>query len=217
MSQYSEEISRILSNAKVFVFGENNSRLEYAIEYFYKLNHERRIIIIISAIVSAVLFLLFMLIFYFLGMYFLQSNLNKAYSNTIALNNLKPSYMAVQEKFLVLVNNLKNDNANISLANILETTAKEKGLQATGFPDKPISSQLPSQSPFADQFKKVSIDFKITNVSLKKLMEYINAIEDLPNKFVVSKLDVQSLTDAKLYFDVSITVDGVIPSLKQEL
>ncbi|KAB8027405.1 hypothetical protein [Fluviispira multicolorata] len=217
MSRYSEDISRILTNVKVFIFGENNSRLEIAIEYFYKLNHERRIVIIVSTIATTIALILFIIIFYFLGLYFLQNDLNRAYSNTLALNNMKPSYMAVQDKFLLLVNNLKSENLNISISSMLEAKAKELGIQASGFPDRPIVSQLPNQSPFAGQFKKISIDFKLSNVSIKKIMEYIKTVEDLPNKFVVSKLNIKSLSEAKLYFDVAITVDGVIPSEKQEL
>ena len=215
MSRYSENFTQILQTSKSFIFGENNYRLDYLIENFYRLNHERRSMIIVASIATTVILFVLIILLYVIGLFSLQGKLNSAYSNTNALKEFKAPYMAVQSSFDELVNGLKSSNSSLSLVSVLDQKAKDLGLQASGFPAKPLITKFPSQSPFADQFQKVSVDFKLSGVSLKKMMEFINTIEQMPNKLKVSKFRLLSITEAKLYFDVLLTVDGLIPAEKQ--
>ncbi|APJ03000.1 hypothetical protein [Silvanigrella aquatica] len=215
MSKYSENLSQALQSTKTFIFGENNQRLDYLIENFYRLNHERRSLIILASIATGVIFFGLSILFYLIGLFSLQSNLNSAYSNTYSLKELKAPYMAIQGNFDELVNGIKSSNDNLNLNSLLDQKAKELGIQASNFPSKPTITKFTSQSPLAEQFQKESIDFKLTGVSLKKTMEYLNAIEQMPNKLRVAKFRILSITDAKLYFDVLLTVEGLIPEDKQ--
>jgi hypothetical protein len=187
MSRYSESISQVIQTSRTFIFGENNNRLDYLIENFYRLNHERRSMIIVASIATGVALFIITILLYVVGLFSLQGKLNAAYSNTNALKEFKAPYMAVQGSFDELVNGLKSANSNLSLVSVLDQKAKDLGIQTSGFPAKPLVTKFPSQSPFADQFQKVSVDFKLTGVSLKKMMEYINAIEQMPNKLKISK------------------------------
>jgi hypothetical protein len=109
----------------------------------------------------------------------------------------------------------KSTNANLSIITLLDQKSKDLGLQISGFPVKPIITKLPNQNPLAEQFQKVSVDFKLSGVSLKKMMEYINGVEQMPNKLKVSKFRLISITEAKLYFDVLLTVEALMPIEKQ--
>ncbi len=215
MAMYSESISHLIQTIRTFIFGENNNRLDYLIEYFYRFNHERRSLIIVGSIVTGTVLFILTILTYIIGLFSLQENLNSAYSNTNALKEFKAPYMAVHLSFDELVNGIKSANSNLSLVSILDQKAKDIGIQASGFPAKPLVSKFSSQSSFVDHFQKVSVDFKLTGVSLKKMMEYINVIEQMPNKLKVSKFHLLSITEAKLYFDVLLTVDGLIPLEKQ--
>lgn len=215
MSKYSENISQFILVAKTFIFGENNYRLDYIIENFYRLNHERRSMIISVSIVTGVALFIITILLYIVGLFSLQRQLNSAYSNTNLLKEIKAPYMVVQRNFDELANGLTSANSGLSLVSLLDQKAKDLGIQATDFPLKPIAAKFPSQSPFTERFQKESVDFKITGVSLKKMMEYINAIEQTPNKLKVSKFRLISRTEAKLYFDVLLTVDALIPINKQ--
>lgn len=215
MSKYSESISQVVQSTKIFIFGENNHRLDYLIENFYRLNHERRSMIIVASIATGIVLFILTILLYIIGLFSLQGSLNTAYSNINALKEFKAPYMAVQGRFDELVNGIKSANSNLSLVSVLDQKAKDLGVQASGFPAKPFITKFPSQSPFTEQFQKVSVDFKLTSVSLKKMMEYINVIEQMPNKLKVSKFRLLSVTEAKLYFDVLLTVDALIPVEKQ--
>jgi hypothetical protein len=215
MSKFSESISQIIPSLKLFIFGENNQRLEYLIESFYRLNHERRSIIIISSVFSGVTIFILSIIIYIIGLFLLQSNLNSAYNNSNTLKEFKAPYMAIQGNFDELINGIKSSNSNLSLASLLEQKAKDLGIQTSHFPSKPLITKFTGQSSLVDLFQKESIDFKISGASLKKIMEYINIIEQMPNKLRVTKFRLLSITEAKLYFDVLLTVEALIPEDKQ--
>ncbi|WP_397601735.1 hypothetical protein [Silvanigrella sp.] len=214
-NRYSENLAQVTQTIKTFIFGENNSRLDYLIKNFYRLNHERRSLIIVSSIISAIVLFTLTIIIYLVGLFSLQNKLSSAYSNSNALKEVRPAYVAVQTNFDELENGIKSTNANLSLISLLDQKAKDLGLQISGFPVKPIISKLPNQNPLAEQFQKVSVDFKLSGVSLKKMMEYINSAEQMPNKLKVSKFRLISITEAKLYFDVLLTVEGLMPIEKQ--
>ncbi len=215
MSINTARISQLIQTIRVIIFGENNNRLDFLIEYFYRLNHERRSLIIVTSIITGVVIFVLTILLYIIGLFSLQGKLNSAYSNANTLKEFKPLYMAVQGSFNELVNGLKSANSSLSLVSILDQKAKDIGIQVSGFPAKPVVSKFSSQSPFVDHFQKVSVDFKLNGVSLKKMMEYINTIEQMPNKLKVSKFHLLSITEAKLYFDVLLTVDGLIPLEEQ--
>lgn len=214
-NKYSENFTQTIQTLKTVIFGENNSRLDYLIENFYRLNHERRSLIIVSSIVSSLVLFILTIIIYLLGLFSLQGKLSSAYSNSSSLKEIKPAYVAVQTSFDDLSSGIKSTNSNLSLTNLLDQKAKDLGIQASGFPLKPVLSKFPNQNPLAQHFQKASVDFKLSGVSLKKMMEYINSIEQMPNKLKVSKFRLISITEAKLYFDVLLTVESLMPSEKQ--
>lgn len=213
--KYAESINQFSQTMKTLIFGENNARLDYLIEQFYRLNHERRSFIIVSTLVAAILFFIGLICLYFLGLYSLQSKLSSAYTNSNALREIKPAYISVQTKYEEITSGISSANANLNMISIVDQKAKDLGIQVSGFPSKPTITKFPNQNPLAENFQKESIDFKLSNISLKKMMEFINGLEQLPNKLKVTKYRLISITEAKLYFEVLLTVEAIIPNEKE--
>ncbi|MGY3803691.1 hypothetical protein ACWNT8_06510 [Pigmentibacter ruber] len=213
--KYAESINQFSQTMKTLIFGENNTRLDYLIEQFYRLNHERRSFIIVSTLVVAIFFFIGLICLYFLGLYSLQSKLSSAYTNSNALREIKPAYISVQTKYEEITSGISSANANLNMISIVDQKAKDLGIQVSGFPSKPTITKFPNQNPLAENFQKESIDFKLSNISLKKMMEFINGLEQLPNKLKVTKYRLISITEAKLYFEVLLTVEAIIPNEKE--
>lgn len=211
-NKYSETINQYSQNIKTLLFGENNSRLDFIIEQFYRLNHERRSSIIVASIATAVVLFIAIIVTYFISIFSLQNRLSNAYTNTNTLKEIKTSYVGVQTKFEEITNSLISTNSNLNLISMVEQKAKDLGVQVSGFPSKPALTKFPSQYPLAENFQRASIDFKLSNISIKKMLEFINNIEELPNKLKVTKYRLISLTDAKLYFEVYLTVEALVPN-----
>ena len=214
-NKYAETINQISQTVKTVLFGENNSRLDYLIERFYSPNHERRSFIIVSSLILGVLSLFGIIALYFLGLYTLQNKLSSAYTNSNALKEIKPAYVSVQTKFEEITNSINSSNSSLKLVSIIDQKGKDLGVQVSGFRAKPTLTKFPNQSALAEGFQKATVDFKLSNISLKKMMEFINNLEQLPNKLKVTKFRLISLTDAKLYFEVLLTVEALIPNEKE--
>lgn len=212
MAKSPENLTQIIKSAKTLIFGENNSRLDYLIEKFYQLNHERRSMIIFISIISAIILFILVILIYTIFLFSWQNKLNNAFYNMNMLHEFKNPYTVVHKDFQELINKISNANANISMVSVLEQKAKELGIKTSiSGNSNPIITKFPNQNPLAEHFHKETIELKLSEVSLKKIIEYINAIEHMPNKFKVIKFHLISNTSLKLYFDVILTIEVIIP------
>lgn len=211
MAKHAEYLNQAIQSIRNVIFGENNTRLDYLIESFYKLRYEVRSRIIVGSIFFGILFFISMLLVYFFTMASLQDRLDESYENVNKLKNIKSSYVAINQNFEELTQNIYNNNSNLSLITVLEQKAKDMSIQAQGFPNKPVLSKYPGHSPLQAKFQIASVEFKLMGVSIKKIIEFSNAVEQLPNKLKISKFRLLSTTDAKLYFDVLLTVEAIVP------
>ncbi len=207
-------LSGFISDVKDFIFGENNSRIDTALDYFYSLRQEKRAKIILYSVFSVIFLLILIILVYFLGLYGLRKDLDNAVSNTKELNNLKFSYMDMNQSFIQLTNNIRNNNQYSTLVSILDLKSKDLGIETSPLPEKPPLMDLLSTDPLYPQFQKIKINYKLTSISLRKIIDYIYSIEQMPNKFKVSGIEIQQKFGTKLYFDVNFTVEAYVPVQK---
>lgn len=204
-------ISRFVNGFKKIVFGENNSHIDEILDYFYSIRQEKRTKIVVYSIGSSTAIVILIFGLYFFGLYNQQKNLNLSVANLVELKKIKSSYTAIQERF---VSETKSMQANTlsGVVSFLNEKATLFSLQTTPIPPKPPLIDLPGSNPLSNQYKKARIDFKISNISLKRTMDFVNEIHKSPGKFKVTKLDIQQIYGTKLYFDVGLTVDALVIS-----
>lgn len=206
-----QSISRAIGGLKKLVFGENNSNIDELLDYFYSIRQEKRTKIVVYSIgISSVVVILIFGI-YFFGLYSQQKNLNLAVANLIELKKIKSSYTAIQDRY---VSETKPMQSNVlpDIITFINEKANTFALQTTPIPAKPPLSDLPGSNPLSSQYKKARIEFKVSNISLKRTIDFINEIHKAPNKLKVTKLDIQQIYGTKLYFDVGLTVDALVTS-----
>ena len=204
-------LSSVLSNIKEVIFGEKNSRIDAILDYFFSLREEKRAKVTLAFAATLLLIFLLTVFFYFYGLYNLQNKLNDAAYNIKELNNLTTSYISVNKQFSELASNFKeNNNYNDIVSNLVQKT-KELGLESSPISEKPQLVELPNTDPLFGQFQKVQIQYEINNVSLRKIIDYINAVQKMKHKFKVTELTIQQKYDTKLYFDLSLTLETYVP------
>lgn len=205
-------LSNFVSQIKDLIFGENNSRIDTVLDYFFSLRQEKRAKIVFYSIITLIFLILFIIFFYFIGLHRLQNELNEAADNVKELNNLQPSFMIVNQEFSNISTTLQKNNQYNAITSVLDQKAKDLGIESSPLPEKPSLIDLQNTDPLYQQFQKVKIDYKLLNISLRKIIDYINAIQQLENKLKITKLEIQQKFGTKLYFDVSLTVEAYIPS-----
>lgn len=207
-----EALDDLVSRLKVVLFGENNSRLDYLIDHFYGIRPRKRAKIIFYSLVSALFLFIFFIILYFWELHVLQRDLDHAVADTNQLQALKIPYSGIQNQFLQIESGLKSSNQMSQVVSALDQKAKSMEIQTADLPSTPPLVRLPANHPLASQFQKARIEYRLVNVSIKKIVEYIKAIQEMPNKYQVVNVDITQIFGTRLYFNVALVVECYVPS-----
>ena len=207
-------VSGFVSGIKEVIFGEKNSRIDAVLDYFFSVRQEKRAKIILYTFVGLFFVLILIIFLYFWGLHNLQTKLDDAAYNVKELNNLQASYMTVNKEFSELTSNLQRNNQYSTIVSALVQKTKDLGLETSTISEKPALIELQNTDPLFGQFQKILIDYKIPNISLRKIIDYVNTIQQMENRFKVTKLEIQQKFGTKLYFDLSLTIEAYVPQQK---
>lgn len=208
-------LSGIVSSMKEFVFGENNSRIDTILDYFFNLRQEKRSKIVFYTIISILVVFVLIIILYFFGLYNLQTKLDLATTHMKELKAIQPSYYEIKDEFMKVTGSLEKTNKATAILALLDQKAKELGLETSGLPDKPALVELQTTDPMFGRFQKFKADYTLNNISLRKIIEYVNTIQQQENRIKVTKFNIQQKFGTKLYFDLSLSVEAYIPTSKK--
>lgn len=192
------------------MFGKQNERIEFVMDSYYKLSPEARTGVIAGGIFVSGILLIFIVSMYVFSLGMLQDRLEGAFEATNQLRDAKTIYTSTKKKFEALEERLNTANQNLSIISVLETKAKDLGLQTRGFPPQVPTTELAESNPLAKRYQNAKVEFKVQNASLRKIMDYVMAIETLPNMLRVTSLRIKALYQNKLYFDATLEVEGTV-------
>ena len=184
------------------------------IDRFYNIRQEKRSKLIIYSILVCIILFLVIIYSYFYGLFYLQSSLGKGADSLIKLQSAKTSFTVVQTEFIKIADQISHNNNPQTIISVVEGQARSLGLQISNMPKEPNLIDLPTTSVLGSDFKKARIEFKISGVSLKKMTDFFNGLNSLPNKFKILKLDILQTFGNKLYFDVGVILEAYVPVQK---
>ena len=199
-----------VSKIKELIFGKNNIRLDVLIDKFYSIRQEKRSKLVFYCVIGLFLFFVSLISMYVYGLYNLQNQLDDAFANYNDLNNIKSSYVFVNQEFSKIVGSLKSVNNVNSIQSAIDQKAKELNIDLSFVTDKPTLSELASGDALFGQFQKARIECKLNTVSLKKIIDFINTIQKTDNKFKIDRLEIQQKFGTRLYFDVNLTISAFV-------
>jgi hypothetical protein len=206
----SKGFSQLSAPLRTLVFGKQNERLEYVMDSYFKLPPEGRSAVIFGSIVLSIVLLVAIVTGYVAALGSLQSRLDEAFE---AMNKLKESHTAhslTKQKFSDLEQKLEASTQGLVVISVLEQKAKELGLTTSGFPPQLPSTELVQGNPLAEKYQNAKVEFRVNNASLKKIMDYVIAIEGTQHMLRVSSLKIRSLYQNKLFFDATFEVEGIV-------
>jgi hypothetical protein len=192
------------------VFGRQNERLEFVMDSYFKLPPEGRTAALAGGFALGVLTLIGLVALYIAALGSLQGKLDEAFEATNKLRESQTAHAMNKQKFGDLEQKLEAANQGLILISVLETKAKELGLATSGFPAQLPVTDLPAGNPLAEKYQNAKVEFRVNNVSLKKISDYVIAIESTSHMLRVSSLKVRSLYQNKLFFDATFEVEGTV-------
>ncbi len=192
------------------LFGRQNERVEAAIDFYFRLSPDARTGLFAGSAAGAVVLILGILALYIGGLRSLQGNLDGAFSASSEIQTLKRTDGAVKERFTDLQERLTAAAQGLALVSVLDDMAKEMGLSASGFPAQLPLTEFTPPNPLAGKFQTAKVEFKIANASIRKLVEFVLAIESTPHLLRVSQLKIKGLYQNKQLFDASLEVEATV-------
>ena len=192
------------------IFGKQNERLEYVMDSYFKLPPEGRSTAILGGVVLGVMTLIAIIATYIAALGSLQSRLDEAFEATNQLREAHTGHLLTKQKFSDLEQKLQASTEGLVLISVLEQKAKELGLTTSGFPPQLPTTDLAAGNPLAEKYQNAKVEFRVNNASLKKIMDYVIAIESTQHMLKVGSLKIRGLYQNKLFFDATLEVEGIV-------
>ncbi|NBW80251.1 hypothetical protein EBR21_00720 [bacterium] len=214
IEQNQGSIPRWLLPVREIIFGKQNERIEYFMDSYFKLPSEGR-----TAVVAGAFLLAGLTVFGFIGLYLsslssLQSKLDQSFQAVNKLRAKQVEYAVTKRKFDELDKRISNVTSSLQILSLLEEKAKSLDLQISG---NTKTDKASSEKDFikgtllAEKYKSTRSEFRVSNVSLKKIIDFVVAIESDDKMLRVSDLRIKGLYQNKIYFDATFAVDGIEP------
>jgi hypothetical protein len=203
-------IDVLLTPLRNLVFGKQNERIEYIMDSYFKLSQEGRTGVLLGGGFAIFLSGILMFTLYVSLLSSLETQTTEAIDLTNQLKDLQNTHMITKQKFADLETKLDAANQNLVVIGVLEQKAKDLGLATSGFPPQLPTTELPSFNPLAEKFQNAKVEFRLSNASLKKIVDYVLAIENAPHMLKVTSLKIKALYQNKLYFDATLEVEGIV-------
>lgn len=208
------DVPRWLLPVRELIFGKQNERIEYFMDSYFKLPSEGRTAVIAGAFIFAGL-----VVFAFIGIYLsalsnLQSKLDGSFQAMNKLRAKQVEYAVTKKKFDELDRRIANVTGSLQILSLLEDKAKSLDLQISGNTKTDKGSNEKDfirGTPLAEKYKSTRSEFRVSNVSLKKIIDLVVAIESDDKMLRVSDLRIKGLYQNKLFFDATFAVDGIEP------
>jgi len=208
----SEKVPRWLLPFRDLIFGKQNERIEYFMDSYFKLPPEGRTAVLGGGILLAALLVLSFIGIYLSALSGLQSRLDESFQAVNKLRAKQVDFAVTKRKFDELDRRIANITQSLQILTVLEEKAKSLELQISGNnkSDKPSGEKdFIRGTPLADKFKATRSEFRVSNVSLKKIVDFVVAIESDDKLLRVSDLRIKGLYQNKLFFDATFAVDGI--------
>lgn len=205
-----QRFSALTSPIRQLILGRQNERIEFLMDSYFKLPPEGRTAVIIGGIFMSLLAIVTVISIYISALGSLQEKLDQSFASTNRLRDLQQSYSIVDASFKSLERQVAAANEGLVLISVLEQKANELGLSTSGFPPQLPRTDLHTNNPLSKSYQKASVEFRVSNASLKKIIDFVTAIESTPHMLRVSSLRIRALYQNKLYFDANIEVEGTV-------
>jgi hypothetical protein len=203
-------LRRFSQPLKAAVFGKQNERLEFVMDSYFKLPPEGRTAALVGGFALGILILMGIVGLYLAALGSLQGRLDEAFEATNKLREAHTAHAMNRQKFNELEQKLEAANQGLVVISVLEQKAKELGLSTSGFPAQLPVTDLPQGNPLADKYQNAKVEFRVNNVSLKKISDFVIAVESTPHMLRVSSLKIRSLYQNKLFFDATFEVEATV-------
>ncbi|NBX17653.1 MAG: hypothetical protein EBR09_09830 [Proteobacteria bacterium] len=208
------DIPKWLLPVRDFVFGKQNERIEYFMDSYFKLPAEGRTGVIAGAFLFGGLTIFALIAMYLSALTGLQNQLDASFAAINTLRAKQVEYTVAKKRFDELKNRIGKITATVKMTSTIDGKIKSIGMEPENGrisrADKPSSEKdfIRSSPALSETYKTSRSEFRVNNISLKKIIDLVIAIESDESLLRVTDLRIKGIYGTKLFFESNFTVDG---------
>ncbi len=210
IEQFTSRIRQAGRRLQIRVLGANNEQLDFIMDSFYKLSPRDRSLVLAGGSVGIGVLVLLCVFLYFNRINALEKQVTRHAEAIFELKSLKGQFKSEDAMFSDLQSMLSQKLSTLRVKPFIEKIAKEQGLLVEGLVDQ--RSDLPNYNPLSQTIKEVKVDFRLSKVSIPKLLNFLIEIEKSDSFLRVTDLKIQERFGTKLFFDVQVKISGYVTS-----
>lgn len=204
--QMRSTMSRGLDLVKRRVFGANNERLDFLMDSFYKLSPQHQTGVLVGLGALMIFFVLGSFFFYISRVNALESQLNQGFSALAELRSLNQTYEYEEKRYRELMNIINRGSTGFRPKPFFESKANQIGVSITDL--RSNDADLPIESPLANDFRNVVVEFRMPKVSVPRLLKFMGEIEKSGKNLSLHSVQIRSRYGDRLYFETNAKVIG---------
>lgn len=210
VAQYTDRLKapfqRYFNSIRRVLFGANNERLDFVMDSFLKLSPGQRMAVAGGIAGGVVVVVGLAVLFYFVQVNRLRTDLNNAFAALHELSSLKAEHDQANKNFERLVEKIEKQTRATSLNPFIEKTATDLGVTVEGLNDQKVP--LPPENPLADKVQEVKVEMRLPNISVPRLMSFVVEVEKSGKYLKVQDLLIRGRYGTKMFFDAQVKVRG---------
>lgn len=202
--QFQSIIARTVDQVRRSLFGANNERIDFLMDSFYKLSPQHQTSVLAGVAGGLLVFVLGAFTVYFSRINALEDELNQSFDALQEVRNLSATYDQELRRYQELKTVVQRNAAEFKPKPFFESKANQVGVAITDLRSQ--DAELPAESPLAQDFRYVSVEFKLPKVSLPRLLKFIEEVEKANSNLNIHSLQIRTRYGDRLFFETSAKV-----------
>lgn len=186
------------------IMGDNNERLDFLMDSFYKLSPKHQTGVLLGAIGGLALFVLGAVGIYFARIHSLEDELNVSFLALQELRSMGNEYEMEKANMDALIKDIETKMGSVHPKPFFEQKANQVGVTIEGLRSE--DADIPADSPLAKNFKYTNVEFRLPKVSIPRLLKFLGEVERSDKNFTISNLQIRARYGDRLYFDTQAKV-----------
>jgi hypothetical protein len=210
LSSVSENLIGKLTQAKAWamrrILGDNNEKIDFLMDSFYKLEPNQRILVMSGAGASLVGVVGIILSIYFSSAAAIENELDEGFDALYSLQAARKKLSSEEKRYTLLLDNIKKKSRSLAIKPFIEKTAKSTDVTIRDLSQR--SSDLPADVILSEKLKFVNANLNLSKVSVPRLIKFLLEIERSQSFLTVDDLQIRSRHSDKLFFDAKLKIRG---------
>lgn len=204
LDQVQSLVSRSVDQVRRQLLGANNERLDFLMDSFYKLSPQHQTGVLAGAAGALLIFVLTAFGIYFSRIHALEEELNVGFEALQDVRTLTASYDQELRRYQELKSSVSRASMEFKPKPFLESKANQVGVTIADLRSQ--DAEIPAESPLSQDFKYVTVDFKLPKVSLPRLLKFIEEVEKGNSNLNIQNLQVRTRYGDRLFFETNAKI-----------